>query len=302
MKHDPDFLIVEYAVNDGDGTGTYAYCHEAIIREALENDCAVMQLFMTANSYGYECGQKTHGPTGEHYGIPQVSTKDALYGREYVRSDGQTFVFWDENNPSKSILADGTHPNDTGYAMTATLINHSLNAIYENLNNITTKVAPIPEAKYDLAPLMQENEIIDPATHKNNSRVEIVSLGGFAKNSTADSYRSNIKAMYGVNATSTNIEPMVIKVNNCHAFIAISETNQLGLYAKVEAYDAQTGKLLSTDTSKVNTQYSRKSIRTHHASFESIEGQDVVFKITPYVSSNTPSGANACILRSFAIA
>ncbi len=296
LSNKPDILIVEFAVNDGNGSGSFQYNHEAIIRKAMKNNCAVIQLFMTANSYGLNCGQVTHGPTGKYYDVPQISMRDALYGKNYVRSDGQTFVFWDETQKNKSILSDGTHPNDTGYAMTATLINNYLNKVYENINNISTDVLDVNETpKHELAPIMENVEVIDPANHVNNENVSIVSLGDFKVNTSGDDYKSNVADMFGVSANSVNAQPLVISVKNCHVFSVISDTQALGYFMKVEVYDANTKQLLHTDDSNVNTQYgSSKTIRTHNASYTNADGKDVLIKISPNASKSI-SNANICI-------
>ena len=304
LKYNPDFLIVEFAVNDSSAL-ELAYSHEALIRRALKNNCAVLQLFNTTTGQGLNCGQKTQAPVGELYGIPQISTRDAFWGKTYSTPDGQ-FAFND-------ILADGTHPNDRGYAMYATLINNLLNKTYESLNNITFNAPSIPkECYYEQAEILEGIKLYDPkAVGKLDDKVEVVSLGGFKPNATATDFLSELTPMYGVYANPTITSPLVLKVKDCHTAAILFETRTNGFYVKVEVWDVTGTTKLSTDNTDSDLQniHGNGAVRTVTPSYYNFNGEDVLIKIYPDSARNANpdkkdaviTDTSVCIIRQLAI-
>ncbi|MCQ2591879.1 MAG: SGNH/GDSL hydrolase family protein, partial [Treponema sp.] len=71
LGHNPDLLIVEFAVND-DGQDASTRAFEALVRNALvaNDECAVIGLYSAA-TYGNSAAAKT--PVGNYYRIPQVN-------------------------------------------------------------------------------------------------------------------------------------------------------------------------------------------------------------------------------------
>lgn len=76
-KH-PDFVVVEYAVNDSNVPAA-AETLEGVVRQLLgaPNHPAVMLLFMMHQGGGN--AQDQHGLVGRHYQLPMVSYRDALW-------------------------------------------------------------------------------------------------------------------------------------------------------------------------------------------------------------------------------
>jgi lysophospholipase L1-like esterase len=121
LSHHPDFVVVEYAVNDG-GAPFYAETLEGLIRQILKqpNHPAIIMLFMMNNIGGNVQASQT--PVGAHYSLPMISYRDA---------------FWPEiaadQMKKEAIFADEVHPNDTGHAYAAQLVIHFLQDTLDNM-------------------------------------------------------------------------------------------------------------------------------------------------------------------------
>lgn len=106
IAYEPDLIFIEFAVNDsGFDSGKYV---ESIIRslKSLSSNPYVIFLYTTNNEY--TTPTKNFEKIAEHYGIPQISLKNAL----------KTNL----NNAdpiSKGYLADGVHPTDKGHRIYA---------------------------------------------------------------------------------------------------------------------------------------------------------------------------------------
>lgn len=116
LSHRPDFVVVEYGVNDGN-TEAAAETLEGLIRQILKQPQApaVVQLFMMHRGGGN--AQEWHGKVGRHYALPIVSFRDALWPEI---KDGRL--------PWETVMADEVHPNDLGHACAAEYVDHLLEA------------------------------------------------------------------------------------------------------------------------------------------------------------------------------
>ena len=78
LSHHPDFVIVEYAVNDPN-TQAAAETLEGLVRQVLRetNQPAVLLLFTMHQDGGN--AQERQAKVGRHYGLPMVSFRDALW-------------------------------------------------------------------------------------------------------------------------------------------------------------------------------------------------------------------------------
>ena len=295
LCHNPDLLFVEFAVNDGGGGGSMRRAQESIIRRMLESGGAAIQIFFTAVSYNGGGAQPDYQPVGEFYNIPQISPRDAFWGHTFSNADGKTYDF-------AGLTYDGTHPNVLGNAMVAVLTNNYFNSVYESLNEISSAPNAIPEKTYDEN---TENFMIvkgydagemEQGVASADGKVTVIDFGDFQKNTDSNSYYSHCKPMTGVNYSSGTSKPIVIEVDDCHVFGILSQTETNGAKVKVEVYKQGTNELIKTDVN-VDTNYGGKSIRSHLASFESVDGIDVTIKITPIIES----GRTVANLRTFYI-
>lgn len=104
LCHQPDFVLIEFAVNDTGLDAETVRHMEGLIRQALkqDNNAAVMLLFMMTSKPAVEAKTKPwqamHGkpfvykdiayglnvqnyqiPLGQHYGLPMISFRDAAF-------------------------------------------------------------------------------------------------------------------------------------------------------------------------------------------------------------------------------
>lgn len=132
-KH-PDFVVVEYAVNDAN-TQSAAESLEGLLRQILDHPQkpAVVLLFMM--SQGGNNAQEWQAKLGRHYGLPMVSFRDAL---------------WPEINSGRIawnvVIADQVHPNDRGHALAAHYVTAFLEKALRQLPGAcgTTDLPPLP--------------------------------------------------------------------------------------------------------------------------------------------------------------
>jgi len=135
LKYQPDFVVIEYAVNDN-GSPRAAETLEGLTRQilAMPNQPAVM-LFFTMDNQGNNV-QTEHMRIGNHYDLPMVSMRDALW-LELQAGRMQ----WDD------IEADTVHPNDKGHALCAEFIVSFLDSIWTTVPSVDDlpDTPPLPE-------------------------------------------------------------------------------------------------------------------------------------------------------------
>lgn len=134
----PDFVVVEYGVNDL-GLDGYRESYEGVLRQILKqpNEPAIMLLFMVWDN-GTSC-QEGQAELGEHYQLPMVSFRDAFWPEV---ENGN--IAWD------ALYADYVHPNDTGHAWVGRFVASMLKA------SLAEKPAILPNAPDTPAPLVSD--------------------------------------------------------------------------------------------------------------------------------------------------
>lgn len=199
LDFNPDFVVVEYSVNDFarrniDAKETYAN----VIHRLLDFGCAVLSLDMTTTSDRNT--QYLHLPIAKYYDVPFVSFCDAVTPE------------WTENESLKTKWeADGTHPTDEGHKLVADLVCDYLN-----------KLLPLNINDY------AESEVKEPYFTEDFQKASIYyiddlvpeQMGCFEKGKTYST-----KMEYGWK-TTTNGDPLVFKFENCKKmFVLIERTN-----------------------------------------------------------------------------
>lgn len=117
----PDFVIVEFSVND-ENTEHFLETYEGLIRKIYQSKSKPAML-LVHNMY-YDTGvsaQDIHERIGRHYRIPCVSMKPTIY---QAVADGTI----DKSN----ISPDNLHPNDAGHELLATQIIYFLDSIMKS--------------------------------------------------------------------------------------------------------------------------------------------------------------------------
>ena len=159
----PDFVIVEFGVNDSGARGQSLATLEGLVRQILHqpNQPAALLLFMMTSKAagspeldllsmpgtalprkGIVRGlnvQHWHRQVGEHYGLPMVSFRDAIWpdiaaGR----------LKWED------VIADAVHPNDIGHAHAATFVARLLDQVRAGLpaDADLPAIPPLPAARF----------------------------------------------------------------------------------------------------------------------------------------------------------
>jgi lysophospholipase L1-like esterase len=131
LSQNPDFIIVEYAVNDGN-TKASAETLEGLLRQIMKqpNQPAVLLLFMM--DQGGNNAQEWFVKVGQHYRLPMISYRDPLWAE--IKAGHLTW---------RDISPDTVHPNDRGHAYAARFVTSLLDQAWKKLPKDDALV-PVP--------------------------------------------------------------------------------------------------------------------------------------------------------------
>ncbi len=118
LSHKPDFVIIEFSVND-ESTEFFRETYEGLVRRVWqdENEPAVMLVHNVYYNNGGNA-QIMHGQIARHYQLPAVSMQSSIYP-EVVAG----------RIPNREITEDDLHPNDQGHELVASVITYALDKI-----------------------------------------------------------------------------------------------------------------------------------------------------------------------------
>jgi lysophospholipase L1-like esterase len=121
LARKPDFVIVEYAVNDSN-TQVSAETLEGLLRQILNqpNQPAVGLLFMMNRAGG--SAQEWFVKVGNHYALPMISYRDPLWAE--IQAGRMTW---------RDISPDEVHPNDRGHSYAARFVTSFLDQAWKTL-------------------------------------------------------------------------------------------------------------------------------------------------------------------------
>ncbi len=120
LAHDPDFLIIEFSVND-QNTRFYMETYEGLVRKVLSWKKAPAVLLLMNTMYdGNGSAQEQHLPVGMAYNLPCVSMRESFLAE--VEAGRMT---------SEDLTVDHLHPNDFGHAQVAGLVTNFLEHVME---------------------------------------------------------------------------------------------------------------------------------------------------------------------------
>ncbi|MDE6642123.1 MAG: SGNH/GDSL hydrolase family protein [Acetatifactor sp.] len=152
LKHEPDLVLVEFSVNDGNDN-FHKITYDNLIYNLLNDDSApaVMLLFM-AQTNGAS-SQGNHVLVGFHYSIPMVSYAN-------VMSDMmETGRF-----SAKEMSGDEVHPSALGHAVTGEILWNYLNSVYEVRSDLgepdTEAVSVLTKKAYGNARILDSDDIV----------------------------------------------------------------------------------------------------------------------------------------------
>ncbi|MCH5274600.1 MAG: SGNH/GDSL hydrolase family protein [Lachnospiraceae bacterium] len=156
LVYEPDFVVVEFSVNDGNGN-FYKKSYENLLRRILtsENEPAVMLLFMTMEDG--TSAQDTDAAVGFAYNLPMLSYRNAVL--DEIKAGSFTWA---------DISPDNIHPNDRGHAIVGELFDLYLSSVYYELDEMEEEVAPftasvITKEVYMDAVLLDSQDIVPDA-------------------------------------------------------------------------------------------------------------------------------------------
>lgn len=112
LSQQPDFVIVEFSVNDEDFSLHFEETYESLVRVILAAPWKPALLLV--HNVRYDDGgnaELLHRPVGERYHVPCVSMKPVLYAK--IAEGGLE---------ARSITPDNLHPNDLGHELVAGVI------------------------------------------------------------------------------------------------------------------------------------------------------------------------------------
>lgn len=186
LSFEPDFVIVEFSVNDADDSEHFKETYEGLVRRILKAPCAPALLLV--HNVRYDDGgnaEQIHNPVGTYYHLPCVSMKPTIYAQV-------------ENGTIKNreITQDDLHPNDAGHALVAKVITYYLEGIKEKAEKelAAGNVAAAPkdsqeaqDVQGDILPRPLTANGYENAHRFRNDELVPISCEGFVKDETPQS-------------------------------------------------------------------------------------------------------------------
>lgn len=123
LKYQPDFALIEYAVND-DNTEFFKETYESLIRRIYGDE--YVPALMLMNNVKYDDGlnaEDIHLEVAKAYDLPMVSMRHTIWPEVEA---GRI--------PNRDITPDDLHPNDAGHALVAQVITTFLEKVLAEID------------------------------------------------------------------------------------------------------------------------------------------------------------------------
>lgn len=152
LEYDPDLVLVEFSVNDGNDI-FHKTAYDNLIYRLLNDECApaVMLLFMGQTNGA--SAQGNHALVGHHYSVPMVSYAN-------VAADMMKAGRFSE----KELSGDQVHPSVLGHAVTGEILWNYLNGVYESLSELdlpeTGAETTLTRVIYENARILDSDDIV----------------------------------------------------------------------------------------------------------------------------------------------
>ncbi|MFV0344247.1 MAG: helix-turn-helix domain-containing protein [Anaerocolumna sp.] len=187
LSHQPDFVVVEFSVNDGNSF-FYKKSYDNLVRRILkqDNNPAVVLLFMTMEDG--TSAQNIDANIGFQYGLSMIS-----YGNGVLLEIEQNHFNW------KDISPDNIHPNDRGHAIVGELFSVFLTDVYNRLDAIPKEVIP-----FKLDPVTKE--VYMDATILDSTDIEPMIWGSFKAKKVNTRFPNNWSTDTGEESITFTVE------------------------------------------------------------------------------------------------
>ncbi len=225
LTYQPDFVIVEFSVND-EGSAFYQETYESLVRMILQEgdgETAVMVLNMVQYDSGINA-QSIHNSVAKAYSIPAVSMKDSIYNE--IRF-GRLLA--------TDVSSDMIHPNDRGHAYGAEIVTYFLEKVKDGTYHSDTE-AVLPEAK----------DLISLHSKRYDSRNTAPVLHGFVKD---ERQQNGIRDIFKHGYTAKNKGDSLLFENIYGSRISLQykKTNALGAPVAAAIIDGDKDGLVRLD-------------------------------------------------------
>lgn len=174
LYHNPDFVIVEFSVND-ENNDHFAETYEGLVRKIYRSGSEPALLLLHNVRYDNgENAQEEHGKIGGAYELPSISMKEAVYGKV---ASGEV--------PIRSITPDDLHPNDAGHELVAETV---IKFLEETSKNCSEEESPF--YKGGLPEPVTRNRYENSMRYRNDNCAP--KCNGFTKDSKKNEKNSHI--------------------------------------------------------------------------------------------------------------
>lgn len=226
LSYAPDFVIVEFSVND-DASGFFGETYESLINLILDEggeDTAVMILNMVQYNNGINA-QTVHNEVAKNYGIPAVSMKDSIYKEiTFGRLE------------AADISSDMIHPNDRGHAYGAEIVTYFLQKVKDGIY-------------HDDAPAVRpaaSQKLVSATSKRYDSRNTEPKLNGFVKDEAKQNGITDI-FKNGYTAKNTGDSITFENVYGSRISLQYRKTNSLGAPLAVAVIDGDEANAVTLD-------------------------------------------------------
>ena len=171
FKYNPDFVIVEFSVNDHKGAFA-SETMEGLLRQILVAPSQPGLMVLCLKQSDGTTALLSHKPVAEYYGVPVISFAELIDAQ--VAKDGIGLP---------SIFIDGLHPIDIGMKYISQFITDELNRIYATLpadDKIKKANMTLPSPKY--------SDVFSHTFKYNNSNISFFQNSGWQLNKEGDWY------------------------------------------------------------------------------------------------------------------
>ena len=176
LKFNPDFVIVEFSVNDNDEFPNdrrefFRETYEGLIRKIYshKNSDGNAPAILIMHSVRYDDGsseEEMHSEIGAHYGIPCISMKELIYDR-VLRGEADFKI--------EDITQDMLHPNNFGHGIVAGHITDYLEGLRSDIVKNMSGSGQGPDASGDAGWLTVRRDVDElPAPFTDNRYEDVL--------------------------------------------------------------------------------------------------------------------------------